>query len=245
MLRRLLRLNPLPDVWIRPSARPGRARCIAVVAVTLVATAACSSPELAPTPVAVVSTTPVDALLPASPTTTSTIPSEPCASGKLTIGDLPAIDRAWEQGIERATADATAWQQDAVLSSLRVVCQLFETEFRWQANFYSRNAQAFYSSDTREVVPASVEESEVPRLEVNQLSFRLLHDVLNQAGYGDATEISPSSGVDIRLNTNESPFGPPEAPKDVILYHVAIEQRGEIHDVFVDGRKGKIYTYRT
>jgi len=163
----------------------------------------------------------------------------------LLIGDLPAIDRAWQKGIEEATANATEWQQDAVISSLRVVCQLFETEFRWQATFYSRNAQAFYSSDTREVVPASIVESDVPELRVNQLSFALLHDALNQAGYGDEIEISPSSGVDIRINTQTVPFGPPEAPDDVILYHVAIERLGEVRDVFIDGRDGIIYTYRT
>ena len=83
------------------------------------------------------------------------------------IGDLPAIDRAWPEGITEATRKATEWQQDAVLSNLRVVCQLFETEFRWQATFYSRNAQAFFSSDTREVVPASIAESDVPELDTS------------------------------------------------------------------------------
>ena len=213
--------------------------------VTVFAIAACSSPELAPTPAAVEPTTTSSAIAQASPTASRTSGAEPCASGKLLIGDLPAIDRAWQKGIEEATANATEWQQDAIISSLRVVCQLFETEFRWQATFYSRNAQAFYSSDTREVVPASIVESDVPELRVNQLSFALLHDALNRAGYGDEIEISPSSGVDIRINTQTVPFGPPEAPDDVILYHVAIERLGEVRDVFVDGRDGIIYTYRT
>ena len=219
-------------------------RLLAIV-VTVLAIAACSSPELAPTPAAVAPTTTSSAIARASPTASNLDVTEPCASGKLLIGDLPAIDRAWQKGIEEATANATEWQQDAVISSLRVVCQLFETEFRWQATFYSRNAQAFYSSDTREVVPASIVESDVPELRVNQLSFALLHDALNRAGYGDEIEISPSSGVDIRINTETVPFGPPEAPDDVILYHVAIERLGEVRDVFVDGRDGVIYSYRT
>jgi hypothetical protein len=170
---------------------------------------------------------------------------EPCSSGALVIGDLPAIDRAWQDGIAQATEKATEWQQDAVLSNLRVVCQLFETEFRWQATFYSRNAQAFFSSDTREVVPASIAGSDVPALDVSRLSFALLHDSLNQAGYGDEIEISPSSGVDIRVNSAASRFGPPQAPEDVILYHVAIERLGEVRDIFVDGRDGTIYLYDT
>src|SRR5829696_8638461 len=219
-------------------------RLLAIV-VTVLAIAACSSPELAPTPAAVEPTTTSSAIARASPTASDLDVTEPCASGTLLIGELPAIDRAWQKGIEEATANATEWQQDAVISSLRVVCQLFETEFRWQATFYSRNAQAFYSSDTREVVPASIVESDVPELRVNQLSFALLHDALNRAGYGDEIEISPSSGVDIRINTETVPFGPPEAPDDVILYHVAIERLGEVRDVFVDGRDGIIYSYRT
>jgi len=227
-----------------PGLRISATRLLASV-VTVFAIAACSSPELAPTPAAVAPTTTSSAIARASPTASNLDVTEPCASGKLLIGDLPAIDRAWQKGIEEATANATEWQQDAVISSLRVVCQLFETEFRWQATFYSRNAQAFYSSDTREVVPASIVESDVPELRVNQLSFALLHDALNRAGYGDEIEISPSSGVDIRINTETVPFGPPEAPDDVILYHVAIERLGEVRDVFVDGRDGVIYSYRT
>jgi hypothetical protein len=213
--------------------------------VTLFAIAACSSPELAPTPAAVESTSTSSTIVSASPTASDTAIAEPCTSGKLLIGDLPAIDRAWQKGIDDATADAAEWQQDAVISSLRVVCQLFETEFRWQATFYSRNAQAFYSSDTREVVPASIVESDVPELRVEQLSFALLHEALNRAGYGDEIEISPSSGVDIRINSANVPFGPPDAPDNVILYHVAIERLGEVRDVFVDGRDGMIYSYQT
>jgi hypothetical protein len=218
---------------------------LAVALCTLATLAGCSSPELAPTPRP--SATSVAAVPALSATETSTVdPSnEPCSSGKLLIGDLPAIDRAWQKGIAEASDKATEWQQDAVLSNLRVVCQLFESQFRWQATFYSQNAQAFFSSDTREVVPASVDESEVSALEVNRLSFALLHRSLVEAGYGDEIEISPSSGVDIRVNSSSAPFGPPQAPNGVILYHVAIEHLGEVRDIFVDSQDGKIYRYDT
>lgn len=208
-----------------------------------VGVAGCSSPDLAPTPQPVSPDTETSTAQLVPPTATVQISGEPCSSGKLSIGDLPEIDQAWRAGIEEATTKATEWQQDAVLSNLRVVCQIFETEFRWQATFYSQSAQAFFSSDTGEVTPAGIEENKVPRLPVQQLSFVLLHDALAGAGYGDEIEVSPSSGVDIRLNTAEAPFGPPEAPDNVILYHVAIERLGEVRDVFVDGQTGTIYLY--
>jgi hypothetical protein len=214
-----------------------------VAALVIVLLSACGSPKLAPTPVPMTAETSPVAAAAGTPTPTGAIEGEPCASGKLLIGDLPEIDNEWRQGVEEATAKATAWQQDAVLSNLRVVCQIFETDFRWQATFYSVSAQAFFSSDTGEVAPSSVEEKDVPLLDVQQFSFERLYGALNGAGYGDEMEISPTSGVDIRLNTVEAPFGPPDAPDNVILYHVAIERLGEIRDLFVDGKTGAIYVY--
>jgi hypothetical protein len=219
-----------------------KASWLGLLVMTLLA-AGCSSPDLAPTPRPVSPEVESNTTPTVPPTATATVSGEPCSSGKLLIGDLPEIDQAWRAGLERAMTKATEWQQDAVLSNLRVVCQIFESEFGWQATFYSQSAQAFFSSDTGEVVPAGVEENKVPRLPVQQLSFELVHDALAGAGYGDEIEISPSSGVDIRLNTAESPFGPPEAPDNVILYHVAIERLGEVRDIFVDGQDGKIFLY--
>lgn len=204
--------------------------------------AACGAPELAPTPQPT-----------ALPTAPSAAPSEvaatpgtgelPCRTGTLLVGDLPAMDRAWQAGIARATAKALAWQQDAVISDLRVACQLFETDFRWQATFYSADAQAFFASDTGEVTPSGVESDKVPQLPVRQLSFGLVYRSLTAAGFADDAEISPSTGVDIRLNTENMPFGPPEAPKGIILYHVSIDRLGEANDVFVDGRDGTVLYY--
>lgn len=212
---------------------------------TSLALAGCGSPKLAPTPQPTIPDVQASAPGTIPPTATTGVAEKACASGKLRIGDLPAIDLVWRQGLEAATAKATEWQQDAVLSNLRVVCQLFEADFRWQATFYSRNAQAFFSSDTGEVVPSSVMESAVPRLNVDQLSFALLHTALANAGYGDDIGISPTSGVDIRVNSAAAPFGPPEAPDDVVLYHVAIERLGEVKDIFVDGSNGALYLYKT
>ncbi len=214
-----------------------------VLLLTLVMLGGCSSPNLSPTP----QPTPITPVTRAGSATPSTpeveLSSEPCQSGKLLVRDLPAMDVTWRAGLAEAKDKAFAWQQDSVLSSMSVACQLFESEFRWQATFYSLNAQAFFSSDTGEVVPSGYE-NQVPELDVEELSFALLHQALTAAGYEDDTVISPSSGVDIRLNSVTAPFGPPSAPKDVILYHVTIERLGEVRDLFVDARNGTVYLYQ-
>jgi hypothetical protein len=202
----------------------------------------CSSPGLAPTPAP---TAPRAAgaapTVAASPTALA--PSALCEDGRLLVGDLPAMDRASKAGIEAARAKAVEWQSDAILTGLNVACQLFESDFRWQATFYSRNAQAFFASDTGEVQPAGVEAADVPTIEVQTLSFTRLHDALSREGFADDALISPSSGVEIRLNTDASPFGPPSAPRGALLFHVAVERLGEVRDVYVDAANGATYRY--
>ncbi len=158
------------------------------------------------------------------------------------IGDLPQMDKEWRAGLQAAEAKARAWQPDAKLTSLRVGCQLFEPGFRWQATFYSANAQAFFLSDTSESQPAEVPPESVPALPTDSISFSMLRHALAKSGYSDDDELSPSTGVDLRINTAAIPFGPSSAPRDVLLYHVAVERRGEIRDVFV-GPDGTIYRF--
>jgi hypothetical protein len=185
-----------------------------------------------------------------TPDTTAKVAATPtsgtravCTDGRLIIGDLPQMDLDWRAGIEAATAKAVAWQADARLTKLRVGCQLFESGFRWQATFYSEQAQTFYASDTGETEPAEVAPADVPTLPIDQISFGLLRRSLAKAGYEDQDVISASTGVDLRFNTAALPFGPPAAPRDVLIYHVAIERRGETRDVFVDGTDGSVYRY--
>jgi hypothetical protein len=166
-----------------------------------------------------------------------------CIDGRLLIADLPAMDAAWRAGLEAATTKATTWQADARLTRLRVACQLFEPGFRWQATFYSEKAQTFYSSDTGETQPAEVAPSAVPTLPTDQISFGQLRRSLAKSGYEDSDVISPSTGVDLRYNTKELPFGPPSAPLDALIYHVAIERLGETKDVFVSGTDGAVYRW--
>lgn len=183
--------------------------------------------------------TPAPKLEPTSDRTTSV----PCASGGLTVGDLPVMDSLVAEGLAQMEAKATAWQSDARLTSLRVGCELLEPGFRWQATYFSDRAQAFYAADTGESFPAEVDPALVPDLPAEQLSFGLVRRSLAKAGYADDTPLSASVGIDIRVNTAGMPFGPPEAPDGVILYHVAIELRGEVKDLFISNRDGAIYRY--
>jgi hypothetical protein len=180
----------------------------------------------------------------APPTPTgSSAAAAPCSNGQLTVGDLPEIDALWRDGLSEADARAAVWQDDAMLTTFRVSCELFETGFRWQAVYYSRDAQAFFSSDTRETEPAGIDPDSVPALDTANLSFALVHDALVRAGVEDATAISASTGVDVRMNTERSPFGPSQAPKETIIYHLAIDRLGETIDLFIEGEDGAIFRY--
>lgn len=203
----------------------------------LVVLSGCAGPSAARTPDATPTTT-ATAAAAVTPGTQAI-----CADARLIIGDLPQMDLEWHAGIEAATAKAVAWQADARLTRLRVGCQLFESGFRWQATYYSEQAQTFYVSDTGETQPAEVAPADVPTLPLDQISFGLLRRSLAKAGYEDQDVISASIGVDLRFSTEAIPFGPPTAPRNVMIYHVAVERRGETRDVFVDGSDGSVYRY--
>ncbi len=168
--------------------------------------------------------------------------AEPCAGGRLTVGDLPEIDAAWGAGIAAATETARLWQEDARLVRLRVGCQPLESDFRWQGTFYSDAAQSFFLSDTGQTEPAEVDPADVPTLPLDRISFRELYRSLARAGHEDGDELSATNGVTIRLNAPEDPFGPPGIPRDIV-YHVAVDDQGEVRDIFVSGADWIIYSY--
>lgn len=216
-----------------------------MMVIGVAAAAACGGPRLAPTPAPLTTTRFGSTATPATRQDAdgSAATAGLCANGRLLVGDLPGVDRSWQDGLAAATAKALDWQPDAALNALQVSCQLFETGFRWQATFYSRNAQAFFLSDTGDVKPAGVRAENVPLIGGEPLSFALLQRALAKSGFEDRTSINPSTGIEVRRNSASAPFGPPDAPKGAILYHVAIERLGEVKDVFVDGSDGKVYRY--
>ncbi|HET8523242.1 MAG TPA: hypothetical protein VFL82_08410 [Thermomicrobiales bacterium] len=224
-------------------ARPSSfvARLIGITVVLLVSLAGCTSPG---SPTVSSPTTTRSSVEATQPPATPTIPEgAACATGRLTIGDLPKLDSEWQQGLAAETKIAQAWRDDVKLTSFRVGCALLEAGFRWQTTFYSPSAQAFFSTDTGVVEPAEYDPSDIPELSMDNLSFGLLRRSLSKAGYGDTLELSPATGVDVRMNTDAMPFGPPDAPKGTPLFHVAVIYRGEIRDLFVNAIDGTVYRY--
>jgi hypothetical protein len=167
----------------------------------------------------------------------------PCADGKLRIGDLEGADATMQAGIEQAKQTALAWEEDSRLVAIQLRCPLLETGYFWEATFFSESAQAFWRSGTDEIQAADNDPSTVKTLITDNLSFEELGGRLQRAGYSSDLVINISTGVTVRYNTRDEPFGPPNAPVNVILYHVAIEERGQVNDVWVSVDDGTVYRY--
>ncbi len=168
----------------------------------------------------------------------------PCEDGRLLVRDLPAIDEIWPSELAAATELANAWEADAILTELRITCQLFDSGFRVQATFYSDEAQALYATDTNESQPFDVAEDVIiPTVDVSVVSFSDLRAILLDADFEDTAQLQPSTGVDIRINSEVQPFGPDTVPLGATLSHVAIERLGEVNDLFIEPSTGDIYRF--
>lgn len=177
----------------------------------------------------------------ATPPSTET--SAPCADGSMRIRDLEQADASLLAGIEVTQQAAVEWEEDARLFALQVRCPLLESGFEWDGTYFSEQAQAFWQSGTDEINAADDDPDTIRTLVVDGLSFQQLTRSLLRAGYSEDLVINVSTGVSVRYNTIENPFGPGNAPVDVILFHVAIEERGEVKDVWVSATDGTVYRY--
>ncbi len=167
-----------------------------------------------------------------------------CSSGYLTVGDLQAVDADRDEGMAEAYDAARAWQGDARLIGLRVGCELVGTGIRWRATFYSQGAEELFVSDTGETAVAPAEAERRPTLVLDDVSFANLARSLARASFDDATIVDPVNGVEVRTSSEESPFGPPDAPRNAIYFHVAVKDGGDVKDLFVNSADGTIYRYR-
>lgn len=167
----------------------------------------------------------------------------PCESGTLRIRDLPEIEKRWRDGLSVARGRADAWQEDAVLVELRISCELFEAGFRWQATFFSREAQAYYTSDTAEVIPVNIDPEAIIPLPESEINFDELMDVIHGSDLISATGDDTISSLDVRVSTENRPIGPPGVPSGAAVYHLALETRGMVLELFIDAIQGRIYQF--
>jgi hypothetical protein len=208
----------------------------------------CQWPVLPVLVLLVMLTTPGAAL--AQQTPTATPPSVlgqdaglPCADGRLKIKDLASADASMADGVTAARNAARKWRDDARLVILRLGCPLLESGLRWDGTFFSDSAQAYITTETGKIEPAEDDPRTIPTLVTDGLSFRLIYRSLLKAGFDDSLELVPGSGVTVQMSTEQQPFGPPSAPRGQIYFHLAIEERGEVKDVWVNSVDGTIYRY--
>lgn len=166
-----------------------------------------------------------------------------CTDGRLRVRDLETADTTLHSGVEQTKAPAQAWEEDSRLYAIELGCPLLMPGYAWTATYFSETAQAFWKSGTGEVEAADNDPDTINTLVIDNLSFKQLYGSLQRAGYADDLVLNVTTGVTVRYNTGTDLFGPSTAPKDAVYYHVAIEQRGEIVDIWVSAIDGTIYRY--
>lgn len=170
-------------------------------------------------------------------------PNAPCANGRLRLRDLTLVDASLEKGLKRAEDKALAWQADARLYMLRIGCPLLTSGYQWEGVYFSEDAQMFYATDTGAVEAVDDDPEMIPTLDPDGISLQSVYRSLLKAGFNDDLLLSAQGGVTIRTSTDSHPFGPPEAPRDQVYAHIAIEVSGQTTDVWVSVTDGTIYRY--
>lgn len=169
---------------------------------------------------------------------------EPCFDGRLRIRDLENADASIPAGLERVYKLGLEWESDAKLFSLRLGCPLLETGYQLEGTFFSKSAQAFYSTDTSEIRATNSDPNSIPTLDTSHgIEVLFVYRSLVRAGFNEDSLLGALGGVTIRPSTDSQPFGPESAPRPDVYFHVSILERGEVIDVWVASRDGKIYQY--
>lgn len=170
-------------------------------------------------------------------------PDAPCATSRLRVGDLENVDATLQPGVERSVDEATRWQSDARLYTLRLGCPLLTTGVRWEGVFFSETAQAFFSTDTARIDAVNDAPETIPTLDPAVINMREVYRSLFRAGFSSDLQLTAQGGVTIRQSTDNHPFGPPAAPRGQVYAHLAIEVDGVITDVWVSMTDFTIYRY--
>jgi hypothetical protein len=189
--------------------------------------------------------TPTSELGTPAPTTSPEEARQPCDDGRMLVSDISAIDQVWRGQLDAPTELAMEWHDDSQLVQLRVSCALFGSGFRLQPSFFSAQAQALFAADTGESQPVNLDPSLVESLPVDSIDFGRIYTALIEADFTDDLRLDPSTGVDVRINSAQAPFGPDTVPDGAMVAHVSIEQAGLVKDLFIDEQTGEIYRYES
>jgi len=169
-----------------------------------------------------------------------------CFDGRLRIRDLEHADPSIPEGLARVYEVGTAWESDAKLFALRLGCPLLETGYQWEGTFFSKSAQAFFSTDTNEIRATNDDPNSIPILDTSKgMEVLFVYLSLVRGGFDEDALLGAGGGVTIRPSTEAQPFGPPAAPKPEVYFHVSIQQRGEVVDVWIASQDGTIYQYNS
>lgn len=169
----------------------------------------------------------------------------PCGDGLMLVSDIVSIDADWRDKLDAPNEQAMEWHDDAQLVQLRVSCALFGAGFRVQPSYFSAEAQAVLAADTGESQPVNLDPSLVESLPIDAIDFERIYGALIEADFTDDLRVDPSTGVDVRINSEQAPFGPKDVPTGALVAHVSIEQSGVIKDLFIDEATGAIYRYES
>jgi hypothetical protein len=120
---------------------------------------------------------------------------------------------------------------------------LLTTGVQWEGVFFSETAQAFYSTDTGRIDAVNDAPETIPTLDPSGIQMREIHRSLIRAGFSDDLRLTAQGGVTIRQSTDTQPFGPPDAPRNQVYAHLAIEVGGQVTDVWVSVGDFTIYRY--
>ena len=82
-------------------------------------------------------------------------------------------------------------------------------------------------------------------LPIDSIDFGRIYNALIEADFTDDLRLDPSTGVDVRINSEQAPFGPGSVPEGALVAHVSIEQSGVIKDLFIDEQTGDIYRFES
>lgn len=169
-------------------------------------------------------------------------PGAICATGRLHVGALPELDDAWRITVDADREGALDWRPDAVLVTTEIGCGFLTGEPRIRTTFYSADARGLWDPETAQIRPLDPGDPEPRGFTSDDVDFGVIRDALNGLGLGDETEIG-ASGITIRLNTANPPFGPASVPPETTVVHVTVGSGGATRDIYIDALTGQTFSF--